>query len=319
MNKSLSISEITDFLKSNYTIKLPVFDYSKVKISLKNGDKSTDRVLIKDIQLHFKEVFGYSPSRSIISKIIQSPERMYTYNPIHDYIYSLHGKYAGVSHIDLLCSFLKCREFDEKNPTYSQERASRIIRKWMVSSIAMWFDSVPNEVMLTFVHQDESVKFGNLCQFIIPEPLIDCSVFLRQNKPKFDIEDAYTRHAFVIHDELIGLNKASIDTWKMVMSTRELATRRRGEEYAMNRNRIAVPLATSGRNQENGGFLKKSFGYRRFGCIEIESIDNAYVTTVDVDQMWAEALLLYKSLEFASKFNHEDFIEFGMYNVKYMI
>lgn len=323
MKKSLGVTEITDFLKANYMIKLPEFDYSKVMISLKNGDESTDRVSIKDIQMHFKEVFGYSPSRSIISKIIQSPERMYTYNPIHDYIYSLHGRYAGVSHIDLLCSFLKCREFDEENPTeYSLQRASDIIRKWMVSSIAMWFDSIPNEVMLTFVCQDELIEIGNLCQFIIPLQLIDFSIFARKSDIRFNPEDAYTRHPFVIHDELAGINKGSIDiwsidSWKMAMSNSELLTKRRGEEFAIKHKRIAAPIATSCGNKN--GFLLRSFGFRRFGCIEIESIDNAYVTTVDVDQMWAEALMLYKSSEQTSKFNPEDFLHFEMYNAKYRI
>lgn len=239
---------------------------------------------------------------------------------IRYYINNLRDKYAGVSHIDLLCSFLKCREFDESNPTYSQERASRIIRRWMASSIAQWLNNVPNEVMLTFVQLGETTDIEKLCQFIIPGPLIDNSIFARENDTDFDLIDVYTRHAFVIHDELFPLNDNSIDTWRMVMSSSELLTKPDGKVFPMKYKRITVPLAATKKNQENGGFLLRGFGYRRFGCIEIENIDSAYITAVDVDQMWAEAVMLHcKFPELTTISCWNDYRDFEIYNAKYMI
>ena len=239
---------------------------------------------------------------------------------IRGYINNLRGKYAGVSHIDLLCSFLKYREFDEENPTYSRERAGWIIRKWMVSSIAQWLNNIPNEVMLTFVQSGEITDIEKLCQFIIPEPLIDHSIFARENNDTdFDLADIYTRHAFIIHDELFPL-KDLINTWKMITSISELPSKRDDEEFCVKHKIIGVPLATSNRNQENGGFLLRSFGYRRFGCIELEGIENGYSKAIDVDQMWAEAFMLCCQLpELIFAFDWNDYRDFEKYNAKYMI
>lgn len=238
---------------------------------------------------------------------------------IRGYINNLRGKYAGVSHIDLLCSFLKYREFDEENPTYSRERAGRIIRRWMTSSIAQWLNNIPNEVMLTFVQPGETNDIEKICQFIIPYPLIDHSIFARENDTYFDLADIYTRHAFIIHDELFPLNDDSIDTWKMVMSSPDILAKPDGKVFTLKYKRIAVPLAATNRNQENGGFLLRSFGYRRFGCIELEGIEDGYSKAIDVDQMWAEAFMHYQIPELSSTFDSYDFNEFQKYNEKYMI
>lgn len=315
-----NIRRAVDFLNEHYNIHIPAHDPAKLTIECKDSDRYAEPPSLDEIYLHFVEECEIRISETILRKIIRSRHYIKPFNPITTYIDSLRGKYSGVSHIDLLCSFLKCREFDEENPTYSQERAGRIIRKWMVSSVAQWVDEIPNEVMLTFVQAGEGFGKTSLCKFIIPEALKDYSIIASKNETRFDLEDAYTRHPFVLHDELVGINKGSIETWKMVMSNSELLTKRRGEEFAMKRKRIGVPLATSNRNQEKGGFLAENFGYRRFGCIELEDIFwEEYIKIVNVDQMWAEALMLYESSEYPWKFDRDDFFEFETYNGKYAI
>ena len=237
---------------------------------------------------------------------------------IRDYINGLRGKYDGVSHIDLLCSKLKFREF-HNNADWYRQRDSKIIRKWMVSSISQWLLGIPNEVMLTFVKPGETADIQKLCQFIIPKPLIDYSIFARNNDPGFNLKDAYVRHAFIIHDELFPLNDELIDTWKMITSSPSMIMKPDGKVFTLKYQRIAVPLAFTNRNQENGGFLLRSFGYRRFGCIEIESIDSSYITAVDVHQMWAEAFMHYQIPESDETFDANDAREFEKYNAKYRI
>jgi|GEM_PF-478985 len=314
------IQQAIEFLNEHYTIHIPAHDPAKVTIECKNPERYSEAPTFDDIYLHFVEECETNVSETILRKIIRSRNYIKPFDPIQTYIDSLRGKYAGKSHIDLLCSFLKCREFDSENPSYSAERANRIIRKWMISTIAMWMDNIPNEVMLTFVQAGEGYGKTSLVNYFIPEPLKDYSTVASKNESRFDLEDAYTRHVFVLHDELVGISKGSIDTWKSVHSNRELLTRRRGEEFALKRKRIAASLGTSNRSQEMGGFLAVDFGHRRFGCIELEDINwKEYIKVVNVEQMWAEALMLYESSEFAWKFDREDFDEFKTYNSKYAI
>lgn len=314
------IQKAVEFLTEHYIINIPAHDPAKLTIECKDKNRYTDPPSMDDIYLHFVEECETRISETILRKIVRSRNYIKPFDPIKTYIDSLRGKYAGISHIDLLCNHLMCREFDENNPTYSQERAGRIIRKWMVSVVAQWVDHIPCEVMLTFVQSGEGFGKTSLCKFIIPDSLKDYSVIASKNETRFDLEDAYTRHPFVIHDELVGVNKGTIETWKMVMSTSELSTRRRGEEFAMKRKRIGVPLATSNRSQEKGGFIDESYGYRRFGCIELIDIYwEEYIKTVNVDQMWAEAVMLYESSEFPWKFDRDDFSEFESFNARYAI
>ena len=319
-DKKGNIQRAVDFLNEHYIIHIPAHDPAKLTIECRDQGRYSEAPTFDDIYLHFVEECEASISESILRKIIRSRNYIKPFDPIKTYLDSLRGKYAGKSHIDLLCGFLTCREFDPEKPTYSQERTTRIIKKWMISSVAQWIDNVANEVMLTFVQSGEGYGKTSLCKYFIPEPLKDYSTIASKNESRFDLEDAYTRHPFVIHDELVGINKGSIETWKTVMSNPELNTRRRGEEFAIKRKRIAVALGTSNRNQEKGGFLADNFGYRRFGCIELVDIHwEDYIQCVNTDQMWAEALMLYGSSGFHWKFDREDFAEFEDYNSKYTI
>jgi len=315
-----NIYKAVDFLNEHYIIHIPAHDPAKLTIECKDTNRYSEPPTFDDIYLHFVEECETNISETILRKIIRSRNYIKPFDPIRTYIDSLRGKYAGRSHIDLLCSYLKCREFDSEHPNYSQERTNSIIRKWMVSSIAQWIDNIANEVMLIFVQAKEGYGKTSLCNYLIPNPLKNYSTIASKNESRFDLEDAYTRHPFIIHDELVGINKGSIETWKTVMSNSELNTRRRGEEFSIKRKRIATVLGTSNRNQEKGGFLAESYGYRRFGCIELEDIYwEEYIHAVDVDQMWAEALMLYESSGFQWKFDREDFSEFEIYNSKYAI
>ncbi len=315
-----NIQKVVEFLNEHYTIHIPAHDPSKVTIECKDKTRYEEPPTFDDLYLHMIEECEVSVSETILRKIIRSKNYIKPFDPIKNYLDSVRGRYAGCSHIDLLCQHLKCREFNPDDQTYSALRANYIIRKWMVSAVALWQDNIPNEVMLTFVQAGEGYGKTSLVNYFIPAGLKDYSITAIKNDTRFDMEDAYTRYPFVIHDELVGITKGSIDAWKSVMSNKELLTKRRGDEFAVKRKRIGVALGTSNRNQEKGGFLQESFGYRRFGCIELEDIDwEAYIQVVDVDQMWAEALMLYESSGFDWKFGRDDFSEFEQFNAKYAI
>ena len=314
------IQRAVDFLCEHYVIHIPSHDPSKLTIECKDHSRYSTAPSFDDIYLHFIEECETNISETILRKIIRSRNYIKPFDPIEAYINSLRGKYSGSSHIDLLCSFLVCREFDSEKPHYSRDRANMIIRKWLISTIAQWKDGTPNEVMLTFIQSGEGFGKTSLCNYFIPDPLRDYSSMASNNDNKFDLEDAYTRHPIILHDELVGITKGTIETWKSIMSSAQLSTRRRGEEFAIKRKRIAATLGTSNKSQEKGGFLREYYGYRRFGCIELEDIRwEEYIKVVDVDQMWAEALMLYESSDYAWRFDREDFAEFETFNMRYVV
>ncbi len=98
-----------------------------------------------------------------------------------------------------------------------------------------------------------------------------------------------------------------------------ILVQRRNDEFPTERNRVAVPMFTANRTAEMGGFLTQNHGTSRYGTIEVEKIDKRYSQRVKVDQMWAEALMLYENSEFDPFYSDEYIQELQEYNQRYLI
>ena len=311
------IESAVRFLEENYEIRISEHDPSKITIRTKGETYYDYPPTLDDISLHLiKE--GISLSDTILRKIVRSPNYIKPYNPITEYFDSIRGKYEGTSHIDTFCRHVIPRTFDDNTEEHYRLRTDRLIKKWFVACVACWLDGNPNPVALGFIHPREGIGKTYLTEFIIPEPLKEYYIKSRR-EDKFDIEDAFTRYMIINFDELVGLANGTIDLFKKSMTERSILIKRRYEEFAIPRTRIACATFTSNRNAEAGGFLKEGYGYRRFGAIEITEINHEYSTLCDVNQMWAEALNLYENTEFDWNFTLEDFDEFEQYNAKYIV
>jgi len=188
----------------------------------------------------------------------------------------------------------------------------------MVASIAQWLTNIPNPIMLTIINQEEGSGKTSLSKFLIPRMLKTYSCLMTKNLINH-MEDIYTRNYFVIHDEMIGINKWTLERWKNIQTSDELTTKRKYEEYEITRKKLSVSIATTNSNQERGGFIQSGDRGRRFASIELDTINwPEYIRNVDVDQMWAEALLLYESSNYNYVLNTEDFTEIIKYNSRYI-
>jgi predicted P-loop ATPase len=103
---------------------------------------------------------------------------------------------------------------------------------------------------------------------------------------------------------------------KKVISSTEITI---NKTFTVSIPRIGNGVFTSNKTKELGGFLTPEMGYRRFAVIELDSITHGYSIEVNIDQLWAEAYLLYKNADFDFVWNVEDFEEFRTYNANYII
>lgn len=312
------IQNIVGFLQQHYDIRIPAQDPSKIKITCKDENRYSFPPSSDDIWLHMKSE-GYNVSETVLRKIIRSPNYITPCNPIKEYFDGLRKKYKGESQISLFTKHIIPRCFEENTPEYYRERTDKLIRKWLVACVACWLGGVPNDVALGFIHWREGIGKTHLIWYLVPEPLKEYFVKSSRDDRKFDMEDAYTRYMLINFDELEGLNTRNVDQFKKCQSDSEILSKRRHEEFPTTKSRIGCAAFTSNRNQEKGGFLHESYGYRRFGTIELEDIDQNYSQVVDVDQLWAEALNLYEETDFQYKFDLTDFEEFAEYNRRYLL
>ena len=311
------IQEIIGFLNENYDIRVNCFDPSRSVITSKKKEylfpPSFD-----DISLHCTDS-GMTVSDSILRKILRSPNQVKTFNPIREYFEKLQGQYKGISHIDILTSHLTARDFGDQEEGYYQARMVRIIRKWLVATVACAMGKHPNQAALGFIQREEGVGKTYLTRFLVPDPLKEFYVVSQNPNHNFLLEDAFAKNLIVNFDELVGINNRTADAFKQVISDRLVVVKHFREPFPMTVPRIASAMFTENHNEELGGFLTPSMGTRRFACIELDGINHAYSSKVDLDQLWAEAVMLMDQEAFEYQFLHDDYKDFKQYNERYRV
>ncbi len=308
------VAEVKEFLKEHYDIKINEFDPNKSFIRSKTK-VYFGPVTFNDISLHLLEE-DIIVSDTVLRKILHSPNQIETYNPIAEYFKSLEGKYKGVSHIDLLMSHLTMREFAGKKHNFYQHRLYVYMKKWFVATAACALGLHPNDVAMGLVHAEEGIGKSFFFNFIIPKPLSNMIADPSENG-KFNLQESFARFFLVYFDELYGINRRNEDEFKKALSSSEIDVYIPREPQPLRKKRIGSACFTSNRTPEKGGFLTPNMSYRRWLILELETINRDYSIKVDIDQIWAEAVLLI-SQDFNYKWDSVDWTEFKEHNQRYL-
>ena len=174
LNKNIAqinkVAEVKEFLAELYEIKVNEFDPNKSLVRSKSKIYFNP-IKFDDISLHLLEE-GKQVFDSILRKILHSPNQVATYNPIVEYFDSLKGAYRGISHIDLLMSHLKAREFPGKRHGYYQNCLYNYMKKWFVATAACALGLHPNYVAMGLIHAEEGIGKSYFFNFIVPKPWI---------------------------------------------------------------------------------------------------------------------------------------------------
>ncbi len=308
------VTEVKEFLNEHYDIKVNEFNPNKSFIRSKTKIYSAP-VTFDDISLHLLQD-GIIVSDSVLRKILHSPNQLTSYNPIAEYFANLEGKFKGISHIDLLMSHLTMREFPGKKHGFYQQRLCVYMKKWFVATVACALGLYPNDVAMGLIHAEEGIGKSFFFNFIIPKPLLTMIADPSDNA-KFNLQEAFARYFLVYFDELYGINRKNEDEFKKALSASEIDIYLPREPQPFRRKRIGSACFTSNRTPEKGGFLTPNMSYRRWLILELDSINRDYSIKVDVDQIWAEALLLV-SQDFNYKWDSVDWNEFKEHNQRYL-
>ncbi|MFZ4705495.1 MAG: VapE domain-containing protein [Bacteroidales bacterium] len=304
------VALVKDFLDQHYDIKINIFDHSKVTIVAKTKEYE-EEISIEDISLHMLED-GISGSDSILKKIITSPNQTKPYNPIKEYFDSLAGTFAGASHIDKLCSYLKPRDFGDKPEGYYQKRLVYTLRKWIVATVACAMGIKENDAMFVIVNNEEGLGKSYLLEYLVPDPLRG---YFTKSVKDMNYPDMFTSNLLINFDEMVGITKSTEEEFKNVLSSKLINVSKR---FTTTKQRYASASGTSNRDAEHGGFLTPGMGTRRFAINHIETIDWEYNQHIEVDQIWAEAMMLLTQ-NFEYTWNPEDFRELGEYNARFIV
>lgn len=202
------------------------------------------------------------------------------YNPIKEYLETL--QWDGVARIEHLASHL--HEDGEKV-------APIFLKRWMIGAVAKVLDRKQN-MMLVLSGAQNGGK-STFARWICP-----LSDYFLESPINPDDKDDQIRlmSKFVWEVGELGstTRKADVEALKAFITRDMVQVRKSYGKYDTVKPATASMIGTV--NDDGAGFLVDTTGNRRFMVIAIESIDFSY-TDLDINQLWAEAVALYRNGE----------------------
>ncbi len=311
------VSLILDFLSENYEIKISSInpDYSSIKY--KDSNKGDKCLKLSHIYLDMESA-GITGYRTIIKDLIAAGDILASHNPIMEYLEEMSGKWQGVSHIDILCEHLVARNFEDKeDETYYQKRANRILKKWLVACVANYYGEKANDTILGLMSLAGGIGKTTFFQNLIPERLSEYYFETKKDAKtyRFAFDSIFTTRMLNQFEELNGIKRSNINEFKQILSAKTIEVK---TSFGLEkRQRVANAAFTSNQVREMGGFMYELMNDRRFAIIELETIEKNYMERIDIDQVWAEAVTLFKSTTFDYVWNSDDYKDFINYNRRY--
>ncbi len=212
------------------------------------------------------------------------------YHPIKDYLNSI--SWDGADHIGALSKKLLS---DDPSVAYEDGSAQPLVavylRRWLVGAVAKIFDQHQNVMLVLAGPQGigKSAWVRWLCRSI-PAYFIEAPINV--NDKDSDVR-LMSRFIWEVSELDATTRKADVSALKGFI-TRETVTVRK----SYGRHDTVKPALASmiGTVNEGSGFLSDETGNRRFMVASIQFIDWSY-QTIDVDQVWAQAVALYRKGE----------------------
>lgn len=281
------LDTVKEWLNENYVVRVNLLDRSKISLSPREecGFQYLHAVTEDDIFLH-----AYADelpvSQKVLKMLLSSPNQMEAFNPVSDYLDSLRGKYKGPSQIDLLISSLHVL-------VGTNERAGHILRKWIVATAACALGIRQNDVALGLVGEKAGIGKTTFFEMMVPQCLKEYYQVAQKDERLFKMNNSFVQRFILNFDEFAAITKQNEQDFKLMMSASEIVIKRPGSKYEELAPRIASVCFTSNQNHRMGGFIRRPDKglMRRLAVIEVDGFDD-YRSSLDVDQLWAEAVML---------------------------
>src|ERR1035437_672404 len=246
------------------------------------------------IYINLKKHFEKEIARTRFEETIKS-HYIVTINPIQDFIEAnKHRDPIGTFEKWLDCIVLSNRAIDKTIVLH-------FLKKWYVGMIAQALDGeFPNEFFLTLLSVQPGIgKTTMLRNYTLPKEL---QVYRKEHSLSFDddFKVLMAQALLIVDDEMDSRTYEQDETFKTVLSTKELTTRRKYDRRISTIKRRCT-FAGSGNNLS----VVRELQNRRVVPIEIERIDKEKLALVDLNDLFMEAYHLYTN-GFKYSFQYED-------------
>lgn len=276
--EKVSFDDIADFLNDN-GVRYDSFRQDLIF----NGGIITEMVyntLYIDMQKHFEK----SITKQKFEDVIKS-NYIKKYNPIEEFI----TKHSDRQPAGLFEKWMNC--FDLKNKSIDKSSILHFLKKWYVGIIAQALGGeYPNEFFLTLLSTEQGIgKTTLLRNYTLPKELQDYRV---EHSLSFDddFKVIMGQSLLIIDDEMDGRTYEAEKTFKTILSTKEITTRRKYDRRISYIKR-RCSFAGSGNNLD----VIRETKNRRIIPIEIEKIYFDRLKEIDLVDLFMEAYYFYST------------------------
>jgi predicted P-loop ATPase len=203
------------------------------------------------------------------------------YHPVKDYFNQL--VWDGNDYIGILFS---------KYFTESTGFGEVALKRWMIGAVAKAMEESQNFMLVLDGPQGRGKSF--FAKWLCPQ-----IEWFTEGSINPESKDHKLRSLDTLIWEVAELQattrKSDREALKSFLTLSRVKERRSYGQYDTDKPQLASFIGTI--NEDGAGFLRDSTGNRRFVIINIQEINQSYSTELDKNQLWAQAVALYKAGE----------------------
>ena len=275
----------TALTAAGYTFRLNELD-SWVEV---NDERLTDEIEAEIIMA--ARDADVRPMEAVRPFII-SEARRNPHHPIRDYLNSL--VWDGGEHIDALCSYLTSNDPKVAYPGDGPDDALPLhqvyLYRWLIGAVAKVFEQAQNMALVLAGPQNigKSTLARWLCSGLGDGYFLEMPI-----DPHDKDNDLRQMRTFIweIAELDATTRKADMSALKAFITRQAATVRKSYGRYDTTRPTVASFIGTVNKGE---GFLSDATGNRRFLVTTITAIDHRYISTINVNQLWAQAVALYR-------------------------
>jgi len=213
-------------------------------------------------------------------------------HPVREYLHSL--TWDGADHIGRLASF-----FDDKHaPIVYQDGTQRTVfhtflLRWLIGSVAKMHgdENAARSNFVLVLAGDQDVGKSHFASWLCPLP----SYFVEKHITPDDKDCSLQRTRSWIWEIMeLGAttNRANVEALKAHITATKVTERKPYGHFDTVRPAVSAYIGTV--NPDGAGFLSDSTGNRRFAVVDIEHINWRYADRIDIHQVWAQTMHLWR-------------------------
>lgn len=277
-NEKITSDDIATFINESGVV------YDTFIQDLTINDQIIDQRTYNTLYLDMKKSFDKEVAKGKFDDVINS-SYIQTYHPIEEFI----TQHKHLEPNGTFEDWFDCIELN--NPNIDRNVAITYFTKWYVGIIAQALNGkFPNEFFLTLISTEQGIGKTSLQRYYLLPPALQQYV----TEHPLDVSDDYKvmmgQSLLMIDDEMDGKSWNEMNTFKSILSTKDISLRRKYDRRVSYIKR-RCSFVGSGNNLN----VIKEFQNRRIIPLEIKSIDFKKLEQINLTEMFIEAYHLFES------------------------